>query len=419
MKNPKYDIVVFGATSFVGQILCRYLISEFGAPASPAKRTLSWAIAARSSTKLEELKASLGEAASTLPTIIADAADEAALTTMCNQTRVVISTVGPYALFGESLVRVCATTGCDYCDLTGEAQWMRRMIAKYETDAVKSGARMVHCCGFDSIPSDMGVWFLQSKSLEHYGEPCVAIKMRVKAMRGAASGGTVASLINVVKEASRDAQLRRELANPYSLYVGRLNKISAIKTRQTNLKGAAFDDDYNAWTAPFVMAAINVRVVLRSHGLAELPAGEGFRYDEAMLMGRGFSGRSKAITFAAGLTGFIVGAAIAPSRWVMEKFILPKPGEGPSPNAQEKGFYDLRFLGMTADGRKLRVKVTGDRDPGYGSTAKMLAEAAVTLAFDCAVKGGFWTPSTALGEPLYQRLIGHAGLTFTLLEDVN
>jgi len=431
VKNPTYDLIIFGATSFVGQIVCRYLLQEFGTPAHPGARKLNWAIAGRSLEKLTTLKNELaksahsansavsGEAASTLDFIVADAEDETALNAMCKQTKVIVSTVGPYALYGELLVRACVETGTDYCDLTGEAQWMRRMIATYETSAVKSGARIVHACGFDSIPSDMGVWFLQSQSLLHYGEVCAAIKMRVKSLRGGASGGTVASLVNVVREASRDASLRRELANPYSLFVGRLADASIAKIKQPNTKAASFDTDFNAWSAPFIMAAINVRVVLRAHALSQAfnQTTQALTYDEAMLTGRGFAGLSRALAITVGLGGLLVGAALPPTRWLLEKFILPAPGDGPTKAAQKKGFFDLRFLGATADGRALQIKVTGDSDPGYGSTAKMIAEAAATLALDCKVAGGFWTPSTALGEALHARLEKHAGLRFSLLED--
>ncbi|MFO0464436.1 MAG: saccharopine dehydrogenase family protein, partial [Burkholderiales bacterium] len=194
--NTKFDVVIFGATSFVGKILCAYLMREFGTAAKPGARKLSWAVAGRSKAKLQDLLAGLGPAAADIPVIIADAADDTALKEMCKQTRVVVSTVGPYALYGEPLIRACVQTGTDYCDLTGEPQWIRRMIGAYAEQAAASGARIVHCCGFDSIPSDLGVWFLQQQAMTHFGEPCTTVKMRVKAMRGAASGGTVASMVN-------------------------------------------------------------------------------------------------------------------------------------------------------------------------------------------------------------------------------
>ena len=414
--KTKFDVVVFGATSFVGKILCAYLMREFGTAAKPGERKLTWAVAGRSQSKLQELLTSLGPNAPDIPVIIADAADAAGLKEMCQQTRVVVSTVGPYALYGEPLIRACVENGTDYCDLTGEPQWIRRMISRYADAAVTSGARMLHCCGFDSIPSDVGVWFLQQQALTHFGEPCTTVKMRVKAMRGAASGGTVASMVNIVREAAKDPALRKELANPYSLVI----PAPATTVRQPNINSATFDADFGAWTAPFVMAAVNTRVVHRSNAVSALSYGAKFRYDEAMLMGKGFSGRMRATSFAAGLGGFLVATALAPTRWVLEKYFLPGPGEGPSPAAQEKGFFDFRFVGRTEDGRELRVKVTGDRDPGYGSTGKMLGEAAACLALDISKQdlgGGFWTPSTAMGAKLVDRLTKHAGLTFTLLED--
>ncbi len=417
MQKKPFDVVIFGATSFVGQILCRYLLKEFASAneLSPSlqKRRLSFAVAGRSQSKLQALLKDLD--APSLPVIVADAADEAALQAMCAQARVVVSTVGPYALYGEPLVRVCAQTGTDYCDLTGEPAWIRRMISLYADAAAASGARIVNCCGFDSIPSDFGVWFLQQQSLLHYGEPCTTVKMGVKAMRGAASGGTVASMVNAVKEATQNPELRRELSNPYSL----CTMAAKPTVQQTNIKGPTFDTEFNAWTAPFVMAAVNVRIVLRSNALSGFAYTENFKYHEVMLMGAGFKGRYKATALSVGLGGFVTAAAIPPTRWLMEKFILPAPGEGPSYAAQEKGFYDLRFIGHTADGRDLKVKVTGDRDPGYGSTAKILGEAAACLALDVPktkLNGGFWTPSHAMGEALLNRLVRHAGLTFEVLE---
>ena len=410
MKSPSHDLTVFGATSFVGQILARYLFAQFG-----AHDGLKWALAGRSGQKLQRLRSSLGPKAARLPIVVADAADADALEALCVQTRVVISTVGPYALYGEPLVKACAETGTDYCDLTGEVQWIRRMIHAYEKTARKSGARIVHCCGFDSIPSDLGVHFLQQQASERLGEPCTRVKMRVKAMRGGFSGGTVASLMNVVKEASANPALRKQLANPYSI----CPEGYAPEVRQPNVTSAQFDADFDAWVAPFVMSAINTRIVQRSNALSKQAYGADFTYDEAVLTGRGLKGRLAATGMTAGLAGFMVAGAIAPARWALERFVLPAPGEGPSAEAQKSGFFDLRFIGRTADGRSIRTRVTGDRDPGYGSTAKMLGQAGACLAQDMdnsGVKGGFWTPATIFGDRLIARLIKHSGLTFEVLD---
>jgi short subunit dehydrogenase-like uncharacterized protein len=407
--TAQYDVIVFGATSFVGQILCHYLIEQFG-----FNKSLKWAAAGRSQAKLEEVRTALGPKAKKLPLLVADAADPVALLALCQQTRVVVSTVGPYALYGEPLVKVCAESGTDYCDLTGEVQWIRRMVERYESVAQQSGARIVHCCGFDSIPSDMGVFFLQQQAQQRWQQPCTLVKMRVKAIRGGPSGGTAASLMNVVKEASKDPALRKELANPYSICPPN----HGFSSRQANVKTGQYDADFEAWIAPFVMASINIRVVHRSNALSGGAYGRQFRYDEASIVGRGLKGMLGAQAMGMALGGFLLASAIPPSRWALQRFVLPKVGNGPSPAAQEKGFYDLRFFGKTESGETLWVKVKGDRDPGYGSTAKMLGQAAACLALDCAKQdkaGGFWTPSTLFGEKLLDRLTRYAGLQFEVI----
>jgi short subunit dehydrogenase-like uncharacterized protein len=411
MAGQKYSLIVFGATSFVGQILCRYLVDEFGVDGD-----LKWAAAARSDAKLRFLREQLGPKAAAMPLILADATDEASLAALCAQTRVVISTVGPYALHGEPLVKACADTGTDYCDLTGEVQWIRKMITRHEDAAQRSGARIVHCCGFDSIPSDLGVFFLQQRARERFGAPCTRIKMRVKALAGAASGGTVASLMNVVKEAAGDAAVRRELADPYSI----CPPDHGFVARQTDVSTAQYDPDFGTWIAPFVMAGINTRVVHRTNALSGNSYTSDFRYDEAIMTKPRLKGLLAAQSVAIGIAAFMLAAALPPSRWLLERFVLPKPGEGPSPAAQERGFYDLRFFGATAGGQTIRVKVTGDRDPGYGSTAKMLGQAGACLALDIAKSGcpgAFWTPATIFGERLIERLQANAGLTFEVLAD--
>ncbi len=412
MNAKPYAVVVFGATSFVGRLLCRYLLERHGVDGSAPGGELAWAAAGRSMSRLEALRAELGPAARGLPLLVADAADEPAMRELCAQARVVVSTVGPYALHGEPLVRACAESGTDYCDLTGEPQWIRRMIGRYEAAAQASGARLVHCCGFDSIPSDLGVLFTQAQARERLGASCERISMRVRAMRGGVSGGTAASLLNVARELRSDPALRRELADPYSLCPP-----ATGRPRQARLDGVRFDPEAGAWTAPFIMAGINTRVVLRTQaiGPAEgvVPA---LRYDEAMLTGRGVAGWARAAATSAGLGAFMLAAVFGPTRAALERWILPAPGEGPSPESQARGFFDLRFFGQTAAGGRLRTRVTGDRDPGYGSTAKMLGEAAACLALDLPPSpGGFWTPASLPGERLIRRLQAHAGLRFEVL----
>lgn len=374
MTNPPYDLIVFGATSFVGQILSKYLAEYL----STSTETLRWAIAGRSQAKLQEVKDSLGTAGQSVPIIIADASNEVQLKQLCAQTRVVVSTVGPYALYGEPLIKACVDSGTDYCDLTGETQWIKKMIERYEPAAQQSGARIVHCCGFDSVPSDMGVYFLQQQAMQQWGVPATQVKMRVRTLKGGASGGTVASLLNVVQEAAADPALRKQLLNPYMLCPDDHGSMA----RQHFVKSAEYDPDFKAWIAPFVMAAINERVVHRSNALSGDAYGKNFSYNEAILTGDGLKGRLKATGVVAGLSAFMLGAVSKPVSQLMERFLLPKPGEGPSIEEQLSGRFDLRFFGQTDAGQTIRVKVTGDRDPGYGSTGKMLGQAAIGLALD-------------------------------------
>jgi len=406
--NTTYDLVVFGATSFVGQILTRYLFETYGVGES-----VKWAIAGRSSQKLEGVKSELGAKAKELPILLADVSDQASLEALCDKTGAVISTVGPYALYGEPMVQACVRSGTDYCDLTGEVQWIRKMIERYEEEAKSSGARIVHCCGFDSIPSDLGVWYLQQQAEETFGSPCKDVRMRVKVAKGGLSGGTVASMINIAKEAGSDPALRKELANPFSICPPEHRS----QARQPSLKTAEFDKTFQVWLAPFVMGAINTRVVHRSNALQEARYGKEFTYDEAMMTGRGLKGRASAYGITAALGTFFTASAIKPTRWVVEK-LVPKPGEGPSPEEQRTGFFDIRFVGRTEDGKTMITKVTGDRDPGYGSTAKMLGEAGMCLAFDVPADkpGGFWTPASLLDGDLLKRLTEKSGLTFEVIE---
>jgi short subunit dehydrogenase-like uncharacterized protein len=319
--------------------------------------------------------------------------------------------VGPYALYGSALVQACATAGTHYCDLTGEVYWMQQMIARHQATAVASGARMVHTCGFDSIPSDLGTLFLQQAMQAQYGVPAKQVKLRVKRFSGAFSGGTVASMINMMEEAGRDKTLRKVMADPYAL----VPEGSPRGSDRNDQTGAIYDEDFKRWTLPFIMAAINTRVVRRSNALMNFAYGKDFQYDEAMLA-PGHQGRVAAKLSALAMTAGTVSLAIPPLRALAKKF-LPAPGEGPTQAQREKGFFDIYLYGVHPEDRScdLLARVTGDRDPGYGSTCKMLGEAAVCLAreeLDCG--GGFWTPASAMGNTLIARLEENAGLSFTL-----
>jgi short subunit dehydrogenase-like uncharacterized protein len=310
-------------------------------------------------------------------------------------------------------VKACAENGTDYCDLCGEAYWIKAMILKYSHAAKASGARIVSCCGFDSIPSDLGVHFLQRQGKQRFGKYFDNIKLAVNTMKGGASGGTLASMIEAVKAAKSDPKLRKEMNNPYIL----CPENKELCHPQISIKGPVFDMDFQRWSAPFIMEAINARVVLRSNMILDTPYGDNFLYREQMMTGQGIKGRLSAFGLTAGLGFFALSVIITPLRKFMQRFVLPKPGEGPSPAAQLAGYFDVSLLGKNTDQDSLTVRVTGDRDPGYGCTAKMLAQAGLCLAYDFEDEdpmGGFLTPATAMGDRLIKRLSEHAGMTFTV-----
>lgn len=405
MSEHQFDVVLMGATGFTGRLVAEHLLRRHGAGGD-----LRWALAGRNREKLEQVRTGLGDSAAGLPLIVADSHDRASLDALVHKTRVVCTTVGPYALHGSDLVAACAAQGTDYCDLSGEVPWMRRMLDQHEQAARASGARIVHCCGFDSIPSDLGVWFLQKLARDRFGRPLDRVRLRVKAAKGGLSGGTFASMLNIVEESRRDPETARVLKNPYALCPPEPDQ----RPRQPYVNGPAFDEVFASWMAPFIMAAINTRVVHRANAIQDRAYGNEFRYDEAVLTGKGLGGRLKAISVALGMGAFALGAGLKPTRALLKKMVLPKPGQGPSPEQREAGFFNIAIDGRTSVGQSLRVRVRGDRDPGYGSTSKMIGETAVALARDLpadARPGGFWTPSTALGQTLIERLEAHAGVT--------
>jgi short subunit dehydrogenase-like uncharacterized protein len=310
------------------------------------------------------------------------------------------------------MVRACVETGRDYCDLTGEVHWMSRMIRSYEAEARKTGARIVHACGFDSIPSDLGVFHLQDLARRKLGEPCKSVQMGVEVFKGSLSGGTYASMLNTFKDAVADPKLRKELADPYSL-CGEDHGFSAA---QNDHSDAEYVDAFQSWTAPFMMSGINTRVVFRSNLLTGYAYGSEFQYDESKLTGDGKEGRSRAKKAVRQSKFFMLALALPPTRWLLRKFFLPKPGEGPGEDERSSGSFSFQFHGKGNDGRVIRTRVTGDMDPGYGSTAKMLGQAAACLALDEEVRessGGFWTPAALFGERLIDRMERYSGITFT------
>lgn len=411
LSEREFDVVIWGATGFTGKLTAEFLLERYGIGGE-----LRWAIAGRSDTKLETTRAALeaetGVSTADLPVIIANADDAASMNELAGRTKVVCSTVGPYALYGNHLVAACAAVGTDYCDLTGEAHWMRKMIDTHEETARASGARIVFTCGFDCIPADLGTYFLQSEMRARHGVAAQEVNFRVKGFKGAASGGTIASMLNMLEEASKDKEVMRVMGHPYGL-----NPRGEQDGPDSGEPIApAYDSNWQQWTAPFVMGTIDTKVVRRSNALLGYDYGRGFRYNEATLTGDGPAGWAKASGVAASTAAAMGAMSIGPLRNLIAPR-LPAPGDGPSKHARETGFFDIEFLGHhpTDPSKNLKSRVTGDRDPGYGSTSKMLAESAVCLAKDDLTSpAGMLTPAAAMGEALLLRLQKHAGLTFTI-----
>ena len=406
MEKP-FDLIVFGATGFTGRLVAEYLLQTYG-----ASDTVAWAMAGRNLDKLAATRREIG-APESLPLLQADASDAAALAGLVRQARVVISTVGPYQQHGEPLLQACVDAGTDYVDLCGEPLWMAQMIARHEAAARASGARIVFSCGFDSIPFDLGVVFLQAEAQRRFGRPLQRVRGRVRVMKGGFSGGTMASALATVEAIGRDRGLARVLADPFALTPGFRGPA------QPEGDSAAYDEAADAWTGPFVMAAINTKNVHRSNALRGHPWGSDFVYDERMLTGSGAAGerRARALARTAKLQTAALG--FGPARELLRRFVLPRPGQGPSPRERDHGHYEVLFIGDTAQRQRLRAVVRGDRDPGYGSTCKLISESALCLAQDtrpAMCGGGIWTPGAAMGLALVRRLQARAGLSFAIDE---
>ena len=390
--SSKFDIVVYGATGFTGQLVAEYLAEHYR-----GDRDLKWAMAGRSLDKLASVRDAIGAPADT-PLIVADASDPGSLKAMIDQTRSVISTVGPYLLYGSELLAACVATGTDYFDLCGEPIWMRQMIDAHEATAKSTGARIVFSCGYDSLPFELGVFCAQEQAKKLFGAPASRVKGRVRDMKGTFSGGTAASMRALFEAAANDHSLVALLRNPFVLTPG------FEGPKQPPGNRPMLDPDLNSWAAPFVMANINTRNVHRSNLLLGFPYGRDFVYDEMMLTGPGEKGEALAKRITAANTSDKMGGSGG-----------PKPGEGPSKEERENGLYDLLFVALAPDGRQARASVKGDRDPGYGSTSKMIAECAICLLRDTPdVPAGIWTPGAAMQHKLIKRLVDHAGLTFAV-----
>ena len=399
----QFDVVVWGATGFTGQLVVEYLLRAY------PEDSLRWAIAGRNKSKLDALNKRLD---AQIPVLIADSGDEASLAELVATTAVVLTTVGPYARYGSELVAACTASGTHYCDLTGEVQWMRKMIDEHQEAAVASGARIVHTCGFDSLPSDLGTLFVHNAMREQSNDTCGVVKYRAAAFKGGFSGGTVASMMYMMEQAETDSSIKPLLEDPYALNPHGVRR----GLDGPDAFAPQWDADFDSYVGPFVMAGINTRVVRRSNALMDHRYGHELRYDEGTLMGEGVLGFAKGLAMSLSTVAMAGASSVSGLRKLMNRFV-PQPGEGPDKELRESGFFEIKFFaqGFADKSNVVRATVKGDKDPGYGSTAKMIAESAVCLALDpVSVGGGIWTPASAMGELLITRLHERAGVTFEL-----
>ena len=389
--SREFDIIVYGATGYTGRLVAEHFVREYGNSEAGPK----WAMAGRSEDKLAVVREEIG-ASSTTPMIVADAADPSSLEAMCRRTKVVLTTVGPYQLYGHALVEACVKSGTHYADLCGEPAWMAEKIEEHHESAKASGARICFSSGFDSIPFDLGVLMLQKEARERHGSPAPRVKGRVRAMQGTFSGGTAASLGATMKAAMRNPKIVGLLRDPFALTPG------FEGPEQPSGMIPHYEDEAGKWAAPFVMAPINTKNVHRTNFLRGHPYGTDFRYDEMVLTSPGDAGKA---------------AANAMVEMMKNPFGAkpPKPGEGPTREERENGFYDLLFIGEWPDGKQLKYAVKGKFDPGYGSTSRMLGETGMAL-LESDAEGGVGTPGSFLGEDLVGRLRKRAHLTFEIEE---
>ncbi|GLH75800.1 saccharopine dehydrogenase [Bradyrhizobium sp. SSBR45G] len=390
MTSPKFDIIIYGATGFTGQLVAEYLAMQYRGDAS-----LRWAMAGRSLAKLAAVRDAIGAPVDT-PLIVADSSDPASIRAMVGQARLVLTTVGPYQLYGTEVLDACVASGTDYVDLCGEPIWMHQMIGRHQADAENSGARILFSCGFDSVPFELGVYVVQQQAKREFGAPAARVKGRIRGMSGSLSGGTAASAKATAAALTSDLSLVAVMKDPFALTPGFKGP------KQPPGNRPLYEEDFKSWAAPFAMALVNTRNAHRSNMLMGFPYGQDFIYDEMVLTGDGEQGQANAK---------LVMAANAEKTGPN----APKVGQGPSKDALDNGYFDLLYVASCPDGRRVSASVKGTGDPGYGLTARMISECAIGLLRDGAdVTGGFWTPGAALGDSLIKRLVDHAGLTFTV-----
>ena len=382
--SNQYDFTIYGATGFTGKLVVEYAINQYG-----KNSNISWAIAGRNNEKLEEVKDNFN-----LPPdigiMIVDSNDQASIDAMISQTKCVLTTVGPYQLYGEKIIASCISSGTDYVDLCGEPGFMHKIISEYSDEAKQTGSRIVFSCGFDSIPFDLGVLFVQDQVISKYNKFASSIRGRIRAMNGEFSGGTAASMKATMAAIKTNPELINVLINPHALCEGFKG------AQQDDDSKPKYDEELDTWVAPFFMAPINTKNIHRSNKLMNHIYGENFKYNEMWIQGPGDEGKAAA-EFISTMNPLVD---------------APEPGEGPSKESRENGNYDVLFC-ADIDGETIKASVGGDMDPGYGSTSKMITESAICLVKECEdLPGGIYTPASSMGKKLIERLTSNAGLSF-------
>ena len=414
MKNIEYDLVIMGATGFTGKLVVEYLIENYGVE----NEEFTWAIAGRDKNKLEKLRSSfkyIDSNSNKIPRFVVDSHDTNSLDKMTSISRLVMSTVGPYLKFGEALVESCVKNGTHYCDLTGEVPFIRRSIDAFDIKAKKNNCRIVHSCGFDSVPSDIGVLLLQMDSLKRFDKPCDEVNLYVRSIRGGLSGGTIDSMISIFKYMGSNPGHRKLLKSPFSL-----NPRESLKnnTWQPILKSVKWDDDIQRWLCPFIMAGFNSRIVMRTNAITDYRYGIDFKYSEVSSYKKGLSGFLKAVVMFIGLVLIQISLKVRPLLWFLRKFFLPSPGEGPSKEIRDNGFFKLEIIGSMDNIKKIRLTVTGEGDPGYSATARMITESALSILLNqdrIPKVSGVLTPAAGIGVVLAERL-NDKGFNFSINE---
>ncbi|MFQ6678029.1 MAG: saccharopine dehydrogenase family protein [Fidelibacterota bacterium] len=401
--DRKFQIIVWGATGFTGQLVAEYLQNHYG-------DKIRWAIAGRNREKLQSVKENL-RLNESVECLIGDSLNEESLKTISSKTGVIISTVGPYMIYGKSLVSACVETKTDYCDLTGEIPFVKNSIDLFYEKAKKNKVKIVHSCGYDAIPSDIGCWLLEDTAIHLYKEPMQNVKLFVLGTKGKFSGGTIASMVNLLKES--DKEIRRIQLDPYVL----CEKVNERMPHQRIQNFTWYDPRVESFTAPFVMSAFNTRVVFRTNDLLDYRYGRNFMYDEGMVVGKGMKGKILGSMVTFGLGMFIKLMSIGVTRFILMNTLLPKPGEGPTREERENGYFKMKLISEDEEkNRRIAVTISDSNDPGYGSTAKMLAESALCLALDKKVLPphfGVITPAVAFGKEIIDRL-KNAGMNISV-----